>query len=49
MSAWIFSWPGCEHMNLFSRAIFTLGRVPANFATAATSTVPAMLVPQSQT
>ena len=43
------SWPGSEHMNLYSRATVTYGRVEANRTTSWTSTVPAMLSPQWQT
>ena len=38
--------PGSEHMNLISRAMTTFGRLRANSATAATSTLPAILMPQ---
>src|SRR5664280_1845907 len=49
MSCRISSWPGSEHMYLYSRATAALGSLAAYSASACTSTVPAMLVPQWQT
>ena len=46
MSFLIRSCPGSEHMYLYSRATTTPGCVAAHSMTSATSTLPAMLVPQ---
>ena len=46
MSFLMRSWPGSEHMYLYSRATATLGCVAAHLVTSSTSTLPPMLVPQ---
>src|ERR1039458_8681787 len=48
MSCQIKSWPGSEHMYLYSRETTTFGREAAYSASAMQSTVAAMLVPQWQ-
>ncbi|OPY26235.1 MAG: hypothetical protein A4E31_01555 [Methanomassiliicoccales archaeon PtaU1.Bin030] len=49
MSSLIFCWESAEQEYLFSSANTTLGRVRAYSTTLGTSTVPLMLIPQSQT
>ena len=48
MSSLIRSWPGSEHMYLYSRETTTLGCSAAHAVTFSTSTLPPMLLPQWQ-
>ena len=45
----IRSWPGSEHMNLYSLATTTSSSFAAKATTSSTFTLPAMFVPQWQT
>ena len=49
MAVWMAAWPGSEHVYMGCSACTTSLRVSARSASAATSTVPAMLLPQWQT
>ena len=44
-SLWMSSWPGSEHMNLYSRATLTSGSSAAAATTRETSTLLAMFSP----
>jgi hypothetical protein len=49
ISCWIISWPGSEHMNLYSLTTVTFGNEVAKSVQALTSTTWAILIPQWQT